>query len=116
MARTPTNQYKKNPVIIEVFSSDIDLAEEITGNTRGPIIIKLITFVSAAAGDDFVLTEPPAGEDGVVAIHLAQNISGGMTILDFGSNGQSFNKGLYFDADQINAGLGANDRVCIYLK
>lgn len=116
MARTPANQYKKNPVIIEVFNADINLAEEITGNAKGSVTIKLITFVSAAAGDDFVLTEPPAGEDGIVVVHLAQNISGGMVTKDFGPDGQIFSNGLFFDADQLNAGLGAADRVCIYLK
>ncbi len=109
MAHTPVNNLSTNPITIEIFTGDITVS-------AGAITVRTITFVSATAGDDFALTTKSATENiGQVVVHMAQTVSGGMMILDFGHDGQRFDS-LYFDANSINAGLGAADRVQIYLK
>ena len=108
MAHTPVNNLNTNPITIEIFNADITVS-------AGPIRVKVITFQSTAAGDDFALTTKSSTEDvGQVVVHMAQTVNGGMEILDFGPNGFKFDS-LYFDTSSINAGLGANDRVQIYL-
>ena len=108
MAHTAANSTAKNPITIEVFNADITISDK-------PITVKAITFVSAAAGDDFALKTVDSNENtGHICIHLAQNINGGMVSVDFGDKGITF-PNLFFDASEVNAGLGAGDRVEIYL-
>ena len=108
MAHTAVNTLKGNPITIEVFSAALTISTT-------PITVKAITFQSAAAGDDFALqTKGPEDNDGQIVVHMAQTVNGGMEVLDF-HDGFTFDS-LYFDHDVINAGLGAGDRVQIYLK
>ena len=107
MAHTAANSLTTNPIILEIFNADVTISAT-------PITVKAITFHSAAAADVFAL------QDGLlitshVVVGLAQTVNGGSMILDFGENGFTFDK-LYFDTSEVNSGLGANDRVCIYLK
>jgi len=114
MAHTAANSYKTNPVIIEVFSADLDISNLINGKPHTPVHIMSISFISAAAGDDFALQDK-LGVTGHVVIHLAQNISGGMVEKYYGPNGHIFPE-LVFDTSEVNAGLGAGDQALIYLK
>ena len=108
MAHTPLNTLTSDPIVLEIFSANINISTT-------PITVKAITFVSAAAGDDFALkTVDTEVDTGQIVVHMAQIIAGGMTVLNFGDTGHTF-PSLYFDATEINAGLGAGDRVCIYL-
>ena len=113
MAWTAANSLTTNLIALEVFNANVTISDT-------PITVRYITFVSAAAGDDFALQINSAEDNGVntitvVVVHLAQNVSGGMVTLDFGEKGHTF-PNLYFDTNSINAGLGAGDRVLIYLK
>jgi len=114
MAHTAANTYKTNPVIIEVFNADIDLSNEIMGKAGTPLKIRMIDFHSAAAGDVFALQED-LGTTGTVVVQMAMNVNGGNTSKYFGPLGHTFQKGLVFDTSEVNSGLGAGDRVLIYL-
>ena len=114
MAHTAANSYKTNPIIIEVFSADIDLSKEVNGFPHTPLHIMSIDFISATAGEDFALQDKE-GTTAKVLIHLAQNISGGMTSKYYGPNGHIFRE-LFFDSSEVNSGLAAGDQVLIHLK
>jgi len=113
MAHTAANNLKTNPITLEVFDADVTVSAT-------PIKVKCITFTSADAKDAFALQTKSVGDAAtggtvpVVAVHMTMSIAGGFEALNFGDNGQEF-ESLYFDADNINAGLGALDRVLIYL-
>jgi hypothetical protein len=113
MAHTAANTYKDNVITIEVFNADLDISNLVNGRPHSPVWVKLITFVSAAAGDDFALQDD-FGVTAKVFVHLAQNINGGMVVADYGARGHIFSS-LVFDTSEINAGLGAGDDVQIYL-
>ena len=113
MAHTAANSYG-NPIILEVFNADLDISNLAFGRSGAPLHIKLITFYSAAAGDVFAL-QTELGDTAKVEVCVSQNINGGTVYVDFGCDGHIFQQGLVFDADIVNSGLSANDRVCIYL-
>lgn len=114
MAWTANNSLKTNPIVIEVFSSNITVSAT-------PITIKTVTFNSAASTDRFMLQTHSATEVVTeprprVAIDISQNVTGGSVSQYFGEGGHTF-PNLYFDTDATSQkGLGAGDRVLIYLK
>ena len=114
MAHTPANSYKTNPVIIEVFTGDLDLSNLINGTPHSSVHVSKVVFHSAAAGDVFALQDKE-GTTAKVVFTIGQNVNGGTTTVDFGEKGFIFPE-LYFDTSEVNSGLGAGDRVTIYLQ
>lgn len=92
-----------NPIVLFNFTGDITIS-------TGSIKVKTIAFHSATAGDVFALED----KNGVKVVTMGQKYAAGTTIVNYKGGGMQFDKGLYFDADDTNSGLGAGDYVLIY--
>lgn len=96
------NSLTTNPIYIDTFSADVTISAT-------PIKVTKVVFFSAAAGDTFCLED----SKGNYVEHLIQETNARRVVEDFGK-GFWFMNGLYFDADDVNSGLGAGDKVWIY--
>lgn len=98
------NRLTDSPIYIDTFSATITVH-------ASPITVIRIDLLSATAGEIFVLED----SDGDHIIQIIQEISGGITSWT-PSEPVRFNKGLYFDHDDVNSGLAAGDKVWIYYE
>jgi hypothetical protein len=99
-----SNRLLNNPIYLDTFSADITVHAT-------PISVIRIDLLSATAGEIFVLED----SDGNHIIQILQNGSGRITSWT-PSEPVRFDKGLYFDYDDVNSGLAAGDKVWIYYK
>lgn len=100
------NLTQTNPIIIDTWSADVELAVKDV-----PVTIKKIRLFSAAAGDVFVLENAI----GTQTVKLVQETNGRIVEINFGDTGFKFTGGVTIDVSDCT-GLGASDVCWIYLK
>jgi hypothetical protein len=98
-------QITDKPIYMDVFDADATVCST-------PITVIRIDLYSAAAGDIFVLEDA----DGNHVIQIIQETNGRITSW-VPSKPVRFNKGLYFDFNDVNSGLdNGTDKLWIYYK
>ena len=98
------NNYTRNPIYIDTWSSDFSIVTT-------PVTVTKIRLLSAADGDDLVLTD----KFGNKVFHMSNTVGNGdMVDVDF-LGGFTFQEGLQCVVASCT-GLGSGDLAWIYLE